>query len=429
MNTHFLLGLLLSVFVCGACTSTSNQKQFITVKNGQFIKNDRPYYYIGTNFWYGAILGSEGEGGDKNRLIAELDSLAAIGVDNLRILVGADGVNGVTAKVEPTLQVAPGVYNDTILAGLDYLLCEMDKRDMSAVLYLNNSWEWSGEYGQYLEWAGYGKAPIPAVDGWDKFQMFVGQYQKSDSCKALFADHVRNIVTRTNRYTGRKYIDDPTIMSWQIGNEPRAFGEENKVSYALWIHEVANLIKGLDPNHLISTGSEGYQGTEGDIQLWELIHSYKNVDYMTIHIWPYNWGWAKKNDLSGTLAYSIEQTTIYIQKHLQIAEKYGRPLVIEEFGFPRDEFSFEIESSTENRDAYYESVFGKVLENSITKGYLAGCNFWAWGGSAKKNEAHTFWVKGDDYMGDPAQEEQGLYSVFQSDTSVDMVKKYNVKMN
>lgn len=137
MNTHFLLGLLLSVFVCGACTSTSNQKQFITVKNGQFIKNDRPYYYIGTNFWYGAILGSEGEGGDKNRLIAELDSLAAIGVDNLRILVGADGVNGVTAKVEPTLQVAPGVYNDTILAGLDYLLCEMDKRDMSAVLYLN----------------------------------------------------------------------------------------------------------------------------------------------------------------------------------------------------------------------------------------------------------------------------------------------------
>ena len=223
MNTHFLLGLLLSVFVCGACTSTSNQKQFITVKNGQFIKNDRPYYYIGTNFWYGAILGSEGEGGDKNRLIAELDSLAAIGVDNLRILVGADGVNGVTAKVEPTLQVAPGVYNDTILAGLDYLLCEMDKRDMSAVLYLNNSWEWSGGYGQYLEWAGYGKAPIPAVDGWDKFQMFVGQYQKSDSCKALFADHVRNIVTRTNRYTGRKYIDDPTIMSWQIGNEPRAF--------------------------------------------------------------------------------------------------------------------------------------------------------------------------------------------------------------
>lgn len=74
-------------------------------------------------------------------------------------------------KVEPTLQVSPGVYNDTILAGLDYLLAEMGKRDMSVVLYLNNSWEWSGGYGQYLEWAGFGKAPVPAVDGWNALRI------------------------------------------------------------------------------------------------------------------------------------------------------------------------------------------------------------------------------------------------------------------
>ena len=67
-----------------------------------------------------------------------------IGIDNLRILVGSDGERGVTTKVEPTLQVAPGVYNDTILAGLDFLMQEMGKRKMVAVLYLNNSWEWSG---------------------------------------------------------------------------------------------------------------------------------------------------------------------------------------------------------------------------------------------------------------------------------------------
>ena len=38
------------------------------------------------------------------------------------------------------------------------LLAEMGKRQMHAVLYFNNSWEWSGGYGQYLEWAGEGKA-------------------------------------------------------------------------------------------------------------------------------------------------------------------------------------------------------------------------------------------------------------------------------
>lgn len=154
--------LLMSLVVIVSCTTTSkNQKEnnFVRVENGQFIRNGKPYYYIGTNFWYGAILGSEGEGGNRVRLCRELDSLKSIGIDNLRILVGSDGERGVAAKVEPTLQVAPGVYNDTTFAGLDYLLAEMAKRDMLAVLYLNNSWEWSGGYGQYLQWAGYGKAP------------------------------------------------------------------------------------------------------------------------------------------------------------------------------------------------------------------------------------------------------------------------------
>ena len=115
---------------------SKNQKEnnFVRVENGQFIRNGKPYYYIGTNFWYGAILGSEGEGGNRVRLCRELDSLKSIGIDNLRILVGSDGERGVAAKVEPTLQVAPGVYNDTIFAGLDYLLAEMAKRDMLAVL-------------------------------------------------------------------------------------------------------------------------------------------------------------------------------------------------------------------------------------------------------------------------------------------------------
>ena len=149
---------------------------FIEVENGHFIRHGKPYYYIGTNFWYGAILASEGEGGDRIRLCRELDSLKAIGIDNLRILVGSDGRRGVPAKVEPTLQIAPGVYNDTIFAGLDFLLAEMSKRDMLAVLYLNNSWEWSGGYGQYLQWAGYGKAPVPAIDGYVAYMDFVSQF-------------------------------------------------------------------------------------------------------------------------------------------------------------------------------------------------------------------------------------------------------------
>ena len=96
---------------------------FIRVdKNGQFVRDGKPYYFIGTNFWYGAILGSVGEGGDRERLCKELDFLKSIGVDNLRVLVGADGENGIKTRIEPSLQVAPGVYNDSILDGLDYFM-------------------------------------------------------------------------------------------------------------------------------------------------------------------------------------------------------------------------------------------------------------------------------------------------------------------
>ena len=141
-----------------------------------------------------------------------------IGIDNLRILVGSDGERGVTTKVEPTLQVAPGVYNDTILAGLDFLMQEMGKRQMVAVLYLNNSWEWSGGYGFYLQHAGAGKAPRPNEDGYPAYMNFVVQYATNQQAHQLFYDYVRFILSRTNRYTGVAYKDDPAIMSWQIGS-------------------------------------------------------------------------------------------------------------------------------------------------------------------------------------------------------------------
>lgn len=135
-----ILFFIVSALVCFACTSkTENKQHFVSVKNGHFVIGDQPYYYIGTNFWYGAILGSEGQGGNRERLHQELDFMKSVGIDNLRVLVGADGYAGQSVKVMPTLQLEPGVYNDTIFDGLDYLLAEMGKRNMHAVLFLNNS--------------------------------------------------------------------------------------------------------------------------------------------------------------------------------------------------------------------------------------------------------------------------------------------------
>lgn len=428
MKKQFLL-LTVLLFLLGACAPKPAEHSFIKVNaDGQFVRDGKPYYFVGANFWYGAILGSEGEGGNRERLHKELDFLKSIGINNLRVLVGADGENGIKTRVEPSLQVAPGVYNDTILAGLDYFMNELRERDMTAVLYLNNSWEWSGGYSVYLQWSGHGDAVVPAVDGWPAYMEYVKQFPQSDSAKALFANHVNYIVSRTNRYNQIKYVDDPTIMSWQIGNEPRAFSDENKEPFARWMADVAAQIKSLDPNHMVSSGSEGAWGCEMDMNLFEKIHADPNINYLNIHIWPYNWGWVKADSLKELLPCAKENTKKYIDDHMVIARKYSKPIVLEEFGFPRDGFSFSKEAPTTARDEYYRYVFDLIRQDRESGGLFAGCNFWAWGGFAGQNPGHVFWEKGDDYTGDPAQEQQGLNSVFATDSTIEIIKAENRKL-
>ena len=99
----------------------------------------------------------------------------------------------------------------------------------------------------------------------------------------------------------------------------------------------------------------------------------------------------------------------------------NKPIVIEEFGFPRDGFSTSKTSTTNGRNKYYDYVFSVVLNPSYP--LLAGCNFWGWGGFAEPT--HTSWLPYDQYTGDPAQEAQGLNSVFSSDRStIDIIIKH-----
>lgn len=403
------------LIICILCTVSIKAQSFVTVENGRFYRNDKPYTFIGANYWYAAILGSTGKGGNRRRLNKELDELKRLGITNLRILVGSDGDDNSKWKVKPVLQTAPGVYNDSLLAGLDYLMLQLQARNMVAVLYLNNSWEWSGGYGFYLENVGAGKAVQPNVAGYPAYMKYASQFATNSKAQELFFNHVRFIICRINRYTGKRYIDDPSIMSWQIGNEPRAFDKAFLPAFEGWLSKAAALIKSLDKRHLVSVGSEGAWGCEDDYHVWQRICSDPNIDYCNIHIWPYNWGWAKQDSLTQHLKNAEAMTRDYINRHLAICRQLNKPLVVEEFGYPRDGFSFSKKASTTARDAYYNFIFSLMKTDISRGGYFAGCNFWGWGGQALPR--HEQWQAGDDYTGDPAQESQGLNSVFSTDES------------
>jgi mannan endo-1,4-beta-mannosidase len=402
-----------------------NRNAFVTVRDGKFYCGDQPYYFIGTNYWYGPILASSGETGNRERLAKELDFLAAHGLRNLRILAGAEGPDDQPYRVTPALQQSPGKYNPDLLSGLDYLLAEMAKRDMKAVLYLNNTWEWSGGYAQYVNWSGGGEIPYPLVKSWPEFMKYAGRFHDCPECIDAYFNHVRFMLGRKNEITGVKYVDDPTIMAWQIANEPRAVAAQHIPAFEKWMQQAGALFKSLDHNHLLSTGNEGSRGCEGKIDLYERLHADPNIDYCTIHIWPKNWRWLDVKDMPGSLDSCIQKTNEYIDEHTAVARKLNKPLVLEEFGFPRDGHAYTLESTTAGRDKYYENIFARVVRSRGEEDGLVGCNFWTFGGMGRPTPRQTFWAKGAELLGDPPQEEQGLNSVFDVDSTIALVDKYS----
>jgi mannan endo-1,4-beta-mannosidase len=409
--------------------AASAKQPFVTTKNSQFIVNSKPWYYIGANYWYAGLVSNDANG--KKRIRKELDFLKAKGITNLRVLAGAEGagqINGIL-RVGPPLQPKAGVFNKDQLSGLDFLLVEMGKRNMKAVIFLSNNWEWSGGFLQYLNWNKLiADSVLKRKLSWDEMRDYISQFYNCKNCEAQYETQLKFIIGRTNTITKKKYTDDPAIMSWEIANEPRPMRPVSIEAYKEFISHSAALIRKLDKNHLITIGSEGDMGSENP-EVFRAIHADKNIDYATIHIWPKNWGWFSDTAIAKDLKQVMNNTTSYINKHEAIAIQINKPLVLEEFGLPRDGQSFSISASTASRDKYYTSVFDRLLVSAGNRGVIAGANFWAFSGSGRPSYKQLLWKKGDDVLGDPPMEEQGLNSVFDSDASTwNVIDSYTKKL-
>ena len=435
MKRRALLLLFLAALIssCSSLFVRSERDGYVRVRGTHFVLHDQPYYYAGTNLWYGCYIGSPGETGDRPRLLRELDSLHAIGLDNLRILAGSEASRKIRA-VRPAIVRRPGEVNDSLLIGLDFLLNEMAKRNMKAVLYLTNYWEWSGGMSEYVAWADTIRALDPEVDGWSQFMDFSAKFYQNDRANALFLPYVKRIVTRMNTVNGRNYSSDPTIMSWQLANEPRpGTGRPEAPNvlpyYYKWIDETAGYIKSLDTNHLVCSGNEGLAGSIWSEECVLTAHRSKNIDYLTMHLWPLNWGWFNPQKMEETLPPSIEKATNYIAKHIDYARQLNKPVVMEEFGLGRDSGAYALGIPTTARDRYYRKILGMLYDSARAGTPMAGSNFWGWGGEGKSQNTDFMWKKGDPFTGDPPQEPQGRNSIFISDRStIAIIRDHAEKM-
>ncbi len=428
----FILALL---FFCFSCKTKKENvfKGFVKIKDTHFEIDGKPYYFIGTNFWYGINLGSQGTSGDRERLVRELDRLQKLGITNLRIMGLTEGPDTEPYRMVPSVQTTSGEYNEDLLTGLDFLLSEMKKRNMYGVICLNNFWPWSGGMAQYLVWNNYADSipyPPPHPGGsWSGYQEFTSAFYSSPKAVAHYKVAIKKIITRTNSITQVPYIQDPTIMSWQLCNEPR--GDKNIVAFNTWIDSTAYFIKQLDSLHLVTSGIEGYtpdpasSGTD-----FIKNHESKYIDYATAHIWAQNWEWYDPLNHSKTYDTAVSKMKHYFARHVADAIKINKPLVIEEFGIGRDKGEYDPSATVLIRDDYYAAVFSEAFQYAQKGNPVAGINFWAWGGEGRPLKPGTMWKPGDNFIGDPPHEGQGWYSVYDKDsTTLKVIKDFSDKMN
>jgi mannan endo-1,4-beta-mannosidase len=257
------------------------------------------------NMWHAAWVAAQ----SAEAIRAELDTLARIGVRVLRITACSEGAPDAPLQVAPSLQPTPGVFDEAMAKALDVVLHELRVRGMRAILVLNNMWTWSGGFASYLVWArgadwrdipypsshlanywdGAGALPKRLDGTWDEYQNWTCAFYSDKRALMLAEAGVRFVLGRVNSLSGLAYAADPSVLAWELCNEPRAVSVRRKwqtrAAYMEWVRRTAALVKALAPEHLVIVGSEGKTPFESYVNVdFEATHALPDVDAITIHV-------------------------------------------------------------------------------------------------------------------------------------------------
>jgi len=270
---------------------------FVEARDGRLWRSGRPFRFLGTNCYFLAeegareLLGWEGFAG---RVDEALRKAAGLGFGVVRAWAFNDEPENPAA-----IQPAPGRLNEAGLAGIDLALERAAAHGVRLLLSLGNFW---GDYGgvpQYLRWHGLDPAET------DRF--FV-----EPALIAHYAEHIEALLTRRNPRTGLTWGEDPTVLGWELMNEPRA-----GASTVAWAQAMEPVVRRAAPRALLCTGGEGRAEDDfaGALQV---------ADLASIHLYPEEWGWPLERAAADGVAWILE--------HADRAAVAGRPLVLGEFG-------------------------------------------------------------------------------------------------
>ncbi|WP_415787974.1 cellulase family glycosylhydrolase [Deinococcus saxicola] len=318
----------------------------MTRRGSELRLNGQPYRFAGTNNYYLEYSSPEMvdallETAAKNKL----NVVRAWGFLDIGKSDGSDALEGNGKKNGIYFQSYDGGLLPTINEGedglkhLDYMVYKAGQLGIKLVIPFTNNWATFGGMDQYVKWRGGAHHDDfytdPVIRAWYKWWVFRLMFHK-------------------NAYTGVRYVNDPTIMMWELANEPRCKGSGpyepsancTPETITRWADEMSGFVKFFDRQHLVGVGDEGFYNSGGSdwtesggegidsIALAKL----PNIDVMSAHLYPDHWG------------KTADWGTDWIERHLKDAKAVGKPFFLGEFGL-RDRAA---------RDAVYKTWTGKI---------------------------------------------------------------------
>ncbi|HXX70498.1 MAG TPA: hypothetical protein VEK07_25170 [Polyangiaceae bacterium] len=387
----------------------------LEVRGGRFYRDDAPFFVAGMNYWAASTLARDAGAAGWDRVRRELDALQALGINVIRTMGATEGPDSEPWRIVPSIQSREGYYDPGGVAGVLRLADELRRRGLYAIVMLNNFWPWSGGMAQYLAWADEGAIPYPppAQGGdWGTYEEFSCRFYANARAREAYASMIRFLVPqlRTN-----------AAIVWELANEPR--GVADVAGYRRWIDETARLIKALAPGQLVTTGSEGDTASPWHAGL-DIVEDHRSaaIDFVTLHLWAQNWGWIRADRVAQDYSAGLERARRYVVEQVGRAAVLGKPIVLEEFGFPRDDGSFDPASSTHVRDRYFAEIYA-LVRSLARETPMAGILPWAWSGQTRPPRPGDCWKPGDPLTGDPPHERQGWYGIYDSDSTVATIRE------
>ncbi|CAK9176387.1 unnamed protein product [Ilex paraguariensis] len=332
---------------------------FIRTRGVHFMLNGSPFYAHGFNAYWLMFVASDTS--QRNKVSSAFQEAVNHGLAVARTWAFSDG------GYSP-LQYSPGSYNEQMFQGLDFAISEAGKYGIKLIFSLVNNYENLGGRKQYVDWA-----------------RSQGQYLSSDDdfftnsvVKGYYKNHIKTVLTRKNSITGVAYKDDPTIMAWELMNEPRCTSDTSGKTIQAWITEMASYLKSIDGNHLLEAGLEGFYG-ESEPQKQQYNPNFQvgtdfiannqiaDIDFATVHSYPDQW-LTGENDES-----QLHFLNNWLNNHTQDAQNIlGKPLFFAEFGKSNKDPGF----NTNQRDLLFNTVYSAIFSSARGGGAAAGGLFW-----------------------------------------------------